>query len=69
MRAAGNITQEELRQALDRAGGYSAEEVQEILTNVDKNNDGSIDYEEFVEMMVPKQSDGPVRRRKTTIKF
>lgn len=66
---AGHITPDELRQALDRAGGYSPEEVQEIITKVDKDKDGCIDYEEFVEMMVPKQSDGPVRRRKANIKF
>lgn len=67
--AAGHITPDELRQALDRAGGYSPEEVQDILKKVDKDKDGSIDYEEFVAMMVPKQSDDPVRRRKKTIKF
>jgi EF hand len=35
---------------------------------VDKNKDGSIDYEEFVEMMKPT-TDGPIRRRNPNIKF
>lgn len=65
----GQITPDELRQALDKAGGYSPEEITDIIKKVDKDKDGSINYDEFVAMMVPRQSDGPVRRRKAHIKF
>lgn len=51
---AGTITQDELKQALEKCGGYEERDVQEILRNVDKDQDGCIDYEEFVEMMVCK---------------
>ena len=67
---AGTITVDELRKVLERLGGTSPEEVEEILAKVDKNNDGSIDYEEFVEMMKPASTSGPVRRRHdNAIKF
>jgi Ca2+-binding EF-hand superfamily protein len=65
---AGHITPDELQQALHKAGVYSEQEVKDILKKVDKDKDGCINYEEFVSMMVPKQSDEPVRRRKV-IKF
>jgi calcium-dependent protein kinase len=64
----GTITVDELQQALEGPGGLNPDEIKDIMKKVDKDRDGSIDYAEFVEMMVPK-SDGPVRRRKQVIKF
>lgn len=49
---AGTITQDELRKAFLKCGGYEDHDIQEILAKVDKDQDGCIDYEEFVEMMV-----------------
>ena len=66
---AGTITVDELIKVLEKVGGTDTAELREILTKVDKNKDGSIDYAEFVEMMAPP-SDGPVRRRDApAIKF
>ena len=60
---------DELAQVLNSVGGADPKEIKDILEKVDKNNDGSIDYEEFVEMMKPT-ADAPVRQRKNpTIKF
>ena len=49
---AGTITPDELKEALLKCGGYEDNDIQEILAKVDKDQDGCIDYEEFVEMMV-----------------
>lgn len=51
---AGTITQDELKAALQKCGGYEEQDIQEILIKVDKDQDGCIDYEEFVGMMVRK---------------
>lgn len=65
----GYITTDELTKVLEEVGTSSPQEIKDILANVDKNQDGSIDYAEFVEMMKPP-TDGPVRRRKDKeIKF
>jgi Ca2+-binding EF-hand superfamily protein len=67
--AAGTITVDELEKVLGAVGGTDPKEIKAILDKVDKNKDGSIDYEEFAEMMKPA-SDDPVRMRKeVAIKF
>lgn len=53
---AGTITQDELKVALKKCGGYEEHDIQEILQKVDKDQDGCIDYEEFVDMMVCKHT-------------
>lgn len=45
----GFITKEELEEALKHA--CAPDHIEEILADVDKDNDGRIDYEEFCEMM------------------
>lgn len=64
---AGTITKAELEQVLGNVGSDPAE-LQEILAKVDKDGSGTIDYEEFVEMMKPAAEE-PMRRRKPVIKF
>lgn len=53
---AGTITQDELKAALKQYGAYEEQDIKEILLKVDKDQDGSIDYEEFVDMMVCSRS-------------
>ncbi|TVT99461.1 hypothetical protein EJB05_55130, partial [Eragrostis curvula] len=45
------ITKEELEQALKEQGLYDAEEIKDVISDADSNNDGRIDYSEFVAMM------------------
>ncbi|XP_062182617.1 calcium-dependent protein kinase 25-like [Phragmites australis] len=47
----GYITKEELEQALKDQGLYDAKEIKEIISEADSDNDGRIDYSEFVAMM------------------
>ncbi|EEC67625.1 hypothetical protein OsI_35012 [Oryza sativa Indica Group] len=47
----GYITKEELEQALKEQGLYDANEIKDVITDADSNNDGRIDYSEFVAMM------------------
>uniref|UniRef100_A0A0D9XNT8 Uncharacterized protein n=1 Tax=Leersia perrieri TaxID=77586 RepID=A0A0D9XNT8_9ORYZ len=47
----GYITKEELEQALKEQGLYDAKEIKDVITEADSNNDGRIDYSEFVAMM------------------
>ncbi|XP_006664312.3 calcium-dependent protein kinase 25 [Oryza brachyantha] len=47
----GYITKEELEQALKEQGLYDAKEIKEVISEADSNNDGRIDYSEFVAMM------------------
>uniref|UniRef100_A0A0E0MC66 non-specific serine/threonine protein kinase n=1 Tax=Oryza punctata TaxID=4537 RepID=A0A0E0MC66_ORYPU len=47
----GYITKEELEQALKEQGLYDAKEIKDVITDADSNNDGRIDYSEFVAMM------------------
>ena len=66
---AGTISVQELEQVLASVGGSDPKEIKDILEKVDKNKDGQIDYEEFVEMMTPPAAE-PVRTRKNpAIKF
>uniref|UniRef100_A0A453HQR6 non-specific serine/threonine protein kinase n=1 Tax=Aegilops tauschii subsp. strangulata TaxID=200361 RepID=A0A453HQR6_AEGTS len=47
----GYITRDELEQALKEKGMYDAKEIKEIISEADTDNDGRIDYSEFVAMM------------------
>ncbi|XP_078152000.1 calcium-dependent protein kinase 2-like isoform X2 [Carex rostrata] len=47
----GYITKEELEQALKEKGLYNGQEIKEIISEADSDNDGRIDYTEFVTMM------------------
>ena len=42
--------------AMQKLPGNLDQNVEEVLKDVDKNNDGDIDYEEFCEMMRNMQS-------------
>uniref|UniRef100_A0ACD6A1B2 Uncharacterized protein n=1 Tax=Avena sativa TaxID=4498 RepID=A0ACD6A1B2_AVESA len=47
----GYITKDELEQALKEKGLYDAKEIKDIICEADTDNDGRIDYSEFVAMM------------------
>lgn len=47
----GYITRDELEQAMAEYGVGDEASIKEVLDEVDKDKDGRIDYEEFVEMM------------------
>ncbi|XP_022753703.1 calcium-dependent protein kinase 17-like [Durio zibethinus] len=47
----GYITTEELEQALREYGMHDGRDIKEILSEVDSDNDGRINYDEFVAMM------------------
>ncbi|CAK9314238.1 unnamed protein product [Citrullus colocynthis] len=47
----GYITTEELEQALREYGMHDGRDIKEILSEVDADNDGRINYDEFVAMM------------------
>ena len=51
----GFITSHELRNIMNSLGEYlSTEEIIEMIKEADIDNDGQIDYEEFVKMMMSK---------------
>ena len=51
----GYITSHELRHIMTNLGeGLSPEEVEEMIREADLDNDGQIDYDEFVKMMMSK---------------
>ncbi|XP_021772196.1 calcium-dependent protein kinase 17-like [Chenopodium quinoa] len=47
----GYITMEELEQALQEFGMHDGRDIKEIVSEVDSDNDGRINYDEFVAMM------------------
>ncbi|WOL01843.1 calcium-dependent protein kinase 2-like isoform X1 [Canna indica] len=47
----GHITREELEQALKEKGMYDGQEIKDIIAEADSDNDGKINYDEFVAMM------------------
>ncbi|KAH0733786.1 hypothetical protein KY285_009493 [Solanum tuberosum] len=49
--SSGYITMEELEQALIEFGMNDAKDIKEIISEVDSDNDGRINYDEFVAMM------------------
>ncbi|GLT81769.1 hypothetical protein SLE2022_002030 [Rubroshorea leprosula] len=60
----GYITNEELEQALREYGLLDGKEVKEILSEVDSDNDGRINYDEFVAMMRKGNPDGNPKKRR-----
>ena len=51
----GYITSHELRHIMTNLGeGLTPEEVEEMIREADLDNDGQIDYDEFVKMMMSK---------------
>ncbi|KAF9593911.1 hypothetical protein IFM89_026039 [Coptis chinensis] len=66
----GYITTEELEQALREFGMHDGRDIKEILSEVDADNDGRINYEEFVAMMRkgnPEAASNPKKRREVSI--
>ncbi len=50
----GYISSDDLRQILNHLDEPLSEvEVEEIISEIDKNNDGEIDFEEFCTVMMP----------------
>ena len=47
----GFISPEEVEQALKKLGGASSADAAEMVKQYDMNNDGQIDYNEFVQML------------------
>lgn len=50
----GTISADEVEQALKKLGGASSADVAEMIKQYDSNNDGLIDYNEFVAMLRKK---------------
>ncbi|XP_008788593.1 calcium-dependent protein kinase 2-like [Phoenix dactylifera] len=60
----GFITKEELEQALKEKGFYDGQEIKDIIAEADSDNDGRINYTEFVAMMKKGIPDpNPKKRR------
>ncbi|WOL06780.1 hypothetical protein Cni_G15514 [Canna indica] len=61
----GFITKEELEQALKEKGMYDGQEIKDIISEADADNDGRINYDEFVAMMRKgnTESTNPKKRR------
>ncbi|GAB4855967.1 Calcium-dependent protein kinase 17 [Ancistrocladus abbreviatus] len=60
----GYITTEELEQALREHGMHDGRDIKEIISEVDSDNDGRINYDEFVAMMRKGNPEvGPKKRR------
>ncbi|KAG6491607.1 hypothetical protein ZIOFF_046539 [Zingiber officinale] len=64
----GHITREELEQALKEKGMYDETEIKGIIDDADVDNDGKINYDEFVAMMRKGTPDhNPKKRRDLVI--
>ena len=57
----GYITRDELESSLSKMEGLDAGQIELILADVDKDNDGKIDYEEFCTMMRKDDDNKPKR--------
>ena len=57
----GQITKDELMQALKNIKGLSEEHINVIVEDVDRDDNGEIDYAEFVAMMRAENTAGPTR--------
>ncbi|XP_019057833.1 PREDICTED: calcium-dependent protein kinase 34 isoform X2 [Tarenaya hassleriana] len=65
----GYITMEELEQALREFGMNDGRDITEIISEVDSDNDGRINYDEFVAMMRKGNPDpNPKKRRELSFK-
>jgi Ca2+-binding EF-hand superfamily protein len=50
----GYITSDELRQIMNHLGEYlPEEEIEDIISELDTNKDGKIDFDEFCKVMMP----------------
>ncbi|KAE8691663.1 Calcium-dependent protein kinase 17 [Hibiscus syriacus] len=63
----GFITTEELEQALREYGMHDGRDLKEILTDVDTDNDGRIDYDEFVAMMRKGNPESNPKKRRNDV--
>ncbi|CAI0541319.1 unnamed protein product [Linum tenue] len=63
----GYITTEELQQALIEFGINDDKELKDILSEVDNDNDGRINYEEFVTMMRKGNPEANPKKRRDTV--
>ena len=54
LRVSGKISKDELIVALN-ATKSQEKEIEKLIKSVDKNNDGKIDYNEFLDLMQNKQ--------------
>ncbi|KAK4763071.1 hypothetical protein SAY86_008839 [Trapa natans] len=59
----GYITTEELEQALREFGMQDGKDIKEIISEVDADDDGRVNYDEFVAMMRKGNPEGPKKRR------
>ncbi|KAK4780670.1 hypothetical protein SAY87_016776 [Trapa incisa] len=60
----GYITNEELEQALGEFGMLEGRDIKEILTEVDSDHDGRINYDEFVAMMRKGNPEAKTKKRR-----
>ncbi|KAK4789007.1 hypothetical protein SAY86_020326 [Trapa natans] len=60
----GYITNEELEQALREFGMLEGRDIKEILSEVDSDNDGRINYDEFVAMMRKGNMESQTKKRR-----
>ncbi|KAL8170878.1 hypothetical protein V2J09_022682 [Rumex salicifolius] len=63
----GYITIEELEQALVEYGMHDGRDIKEIISEVDSDNDGRINYEEFVAMMKKGIPDIPQPKKRRDV--
>ncbi|KAJ0961522.1 hypothetical protein J5N97_001695 [Dioscorea zingiberensis] len=60
----GYITIEELEQALKAQGMYDGREIKDIISDADADNDGRINYDEFVAMMRQGDPEPNLKKRR-----
>ncbi|EXC10389.1 Calcium-dependent protein kinase 17 [Morus notabilis] len=63
----GFITTEELEQALREFGMHDGRDIKEIISEVDADNDGRINYDEFVAMMRKGNPDANPKKRRDDV--
>ncbi|XP_062083594.1 calcium-dependent protein kinase 17-like [Humulus lupulus] len=63
----GYITTEELEQALREFGMHDGRDIKEIISEVDADNDGRINYDEFVAMMRKGNPDANPKKRRDDV--
>ncbi|KAK7333888.1 hypothetical protein VNO80_30669 [Phaseolus coccineus] len=63
----GFITTEELEQALREFNMHDGRDIKEILQEVDGDNDGRINYDEFVSMMKKGNPEAATRKRRDSL--
>ncbi|KAJ8419684.1 hypothetical protein Cgig2_020242 [Carnegiea gigantea] len=63
----GFITVEELEQALREHGMQNERDIKDIISEVDSDNDGRINYDEFVAMMRKGDDGGNLKKRRSLV--